>query len=156
VKSAIAGFLGGALLFVGSAVHADIVNGYAWCEPNISASGQYETKCSDVNRDGGGGKDLNLPGTDDPNYSGMWVMNAAYGRNCGAPYNNATTSLQHACNDEMVCDYVVDYRVLGDPAPGCAKNFFVTYVCSGKKARTRVAEVAAEAGFGSVVHLTCQ
>jgi hypothetical protein len=159
MKKVVTGLLGSALLLgVSGSAHALFVTGYAWCEPHLKASGQYEIECTPVSPGGGGKDGPNLPGTDDPNYSGMAVLGATYGRNCGATYNNAVGKLGDACNGEMVCDYVVDYRVLGDPTPGCAKDLQVSYYCAGKPKGLihRVAYVAPEAGFGSVVHLTCQ
>jgi len=49
---------------------------------------------------------------------------------------------------------VVDVGALGDPAPGCAKEFEIEWQCEGD-ARPRAVTLHAEAGFGSVARLTC-
>jgi hypothetical protein len=43
---------------------------------------------------------------------------------------------------------------LGDPARTCAKNFVATYSCRPGTTIERE-EVPAEAGFGSLLHLSC-
>ena len=85
---------------------------------------------------------------------GITVVSATYGGNCGAPTGNVTSALASACNDQGQCNYTVDYQVLGDPAYGCAKTYQAQYTCA---ADTTVHTVSApaEAGFGSVVTLSC-
>ncbi|MBW8878752.1 MAG: hypothetical protein JF614_27655 [Acidobacteria bacterium] len=82
------------------------------------------------------------------------VVSATYGGNCGAAAGNVTSQLATACNGRSSCNYTVDYRLLGDPAPGCAKNYVARWQC-GTNTTTFIATAAAEAGFGSVVTLTC-
>jgi len=81
------------------------------------------------------------------------ILVASYGDNCGAPVGNATNALSAACDGRASCAYSVDYHVLGDPVPGCAKRFEVTYTCGTSGARSAV--LAPEAGFGSLLWLTC-
>lgn len=81
------------------------------------------------------------------------VTSATYGANCGVPAGNVTGALQAACNGRASCEYVVDYTVLGDPAPGCAKAFSVTWTCGA--GAPRQAGAPGEAGFGSRVQLSC-
>lgn len=80
---------------------------------------------------------------------------ATYGGNCGAPAGNATRLLSEACDGRDACSYIADRAVLGDPAPGCAKNLVVEWSCPGEAAGTRIFEAAPEAGLGSIVALTC-
>jgi peptidoglycan/LPS O-acetylase OafA/YrhL len=82
------------------------------------------------------------------------ILSATYGQNCGVRRGNATADVQASCKGKSSCGYVVDVTRLGDPANGCAKNFAVTYRCSGSPdALTR--EAPAEAGFGTSLELSC-
>jgi hypothetical protein len=79
---------------------------------------------------------------------------ATYGYNCGATPGNALASVKKNCEGNLNCEYKVDASQLGDPAPGCAKNFIVNYKCF-EGARERRVVVDAEAS-GSVASLTCE
>jgi hypothetical protein len=48
----------------------------------------------------------------------------------------------------------VDYTIIGDPSPGCAKEYVAKWTCSGG-VEQRTARATAEAGFGSKVVLKC-
>jgi hypothetical protein len=85
---------------------------------------------------------------------GIGVLSATYGGNCGAPTGNATAAVASACGGRATCNYTVDVDKLGDPAPRCAKSFFVKFQCRGDTA-ARTAAVRGEAGLGSLVHLAC-
>jgi len=78
---------------------------------------------------------------------------ATYGGNCRAPRRNATSHVAAQCNGRSSCRYTVSYRKLGDPAPGCAKSFVVTWRCGDKHYSHYI---PAEAGFGKQVHMTCK
>ena len=82
------------------------------------------------------------------------VTAATYGgATCRQPTGNVTQFLATACNGKKVCDYSVQVQVLGDPAPGCAKDFTVQWTCTiGNGGST---SVAGEAGRGSHVALQC-
>jgi hypothetical protein len=82
------------------------------------------------------------------------IVEATYGRNCQAPAGNATTLVQKSCDGLALCRFRVESPVLGDPAPRCAKDFGVAWMCSGEKSARR-ATLAAEAGFGSTLLLSC-
>jgi hypothetical protein len=60
---------------------------------------------------------------------GIEVLSATYGLNCRAPRGNVTNHLANACNDLYSCRYVVDFKILGDPARGCPKSYEADYVC---------------------------
>ena len=60
--------------------------------------------------------------------------------------------MQAACNGLTSCNYTVRVETLGDCAVYQAKDFRVTYSCGSTNKR---ASAPAEAGFGSVVTLTC-
>lgn len=87
--------------------------------------------------------------------AGLRIESATYGANCGAPAGNQTATLVGACNGRLQCDYVVDYMVIGDPAPGCAKDYRVTYQCSVGGLSSMVL-LDGEAGFKKVLRLGCQ
>jgi peptidoglycan/LPS O-acetylase OafA/YrhL len=70
----------------------------------------------------------------------MLVVSASYGRNCstglGNPLaanstgtGNVTAKVREHCRFTAFCVVRVDDAWLGDPAPGCAKDFDVTYQC---------------------------
>jgi len=92
--------------------------------------------------------------TDDGSTGYMKVLEATYGANCRAAIGNATDAVADQCNDRGRCDFLVDFMVLGDPAPRCAKEFHVKWQCDGETA-PRETTVGAEAGFGSIARLRC-
>jgi hypothetical protein len=57
------------------------------------------------------------------------VISATYGENCRVPHGNVTDHLAEACNGKMLCEYVIDHRVIGDPAPDCRKNYIAEWQC---------------------------
>ena len=81
------------------------------------------------------------------------VKAATYGASCNQSKGNVTKFLQDACNGHDRCDYSVRYQTIGDPAPGCAKDFSVEWTCSD--GTTGSATAPAEAGLGSKVTLQC-
>jgi peptidoglycan/LPS O-acetylase OafA/YrhL len=86
--------------------------------------------------------------------SGVRVIAATYGANCKARGGNATRALSTTCNGKDNCDYIVDVNVLGDPAPGCTKNFAVEYECAPNEERL-IKELPGEAGLRSRLLLSC-
>jgi hypothetical protein len=77
------------------------------------------------------------------------IVEATYGGNCpGVEKGNVTPFVAAGCVDDDLCNYRVYYKQLGgDPAPGCDKDFKVTYTC-GRSTRRNTCDVAAEAGKG--------
>jgi len=82
------------------------------------------------------------------------VIAATYGKNCGVPYGNVTNHLAETCDGRATCEYFIDYRVIGDPAPGCAKDYFVEWECGGDPHRG-VISIPPEAGVGTRIVLRC-
>lgn len=80
---------------------------------------------------------------------------ARYGGSCGVTGFHDSRAVAAACKDRLICTYKVDVRVLGDPAGGCPKDFFVIWKCSGAPGMNHQLAIPAEAGFGSVAHLSC-
>jgi hypothetical protein len=84
----------------------------------------------------------------------IYVVSATYGGNCGVPRGNVTGHVAGVCNGQRVCPYTVHHRIIGDPRPGCPKDFVVRWVCGdGEPLR---AGAPPEAGFGTVVVLSCR
>lgn len=82
------------------------------------------------------------------------VMQATYGKNCGAVDGNVTRQVAKSCTGKKECNYIVDVRNLGDPAPNCGKDFTVNFNCGDDAASHRV-ELPGEAGLGSLASLSC-
>ncbi|MBS2012642.1 MAG: hypothetical protein JST00_07145 [Deltaproteobacteria bacterium] len=84
---------------------------------------------------------------DRPMYPELRIDSATYGKNCGAPQGNATAWLQAACTRDPFCGGVIEAGELGDPAPGCRKDFTVTYRCGTEVRSYQVPADAAGASF---------
>src|SRR5579863_199056 len=73
--------------------------------------------------------------------NGIQIVDATYGGNCEefspAPQNaglvkhgNATASIMQSCeNTDLLCPFVIDQLLLGDPAVGCNKDFEANWRC---------------------------
>jgi hypothetical protein len=83
------------------------------------------------------------------------IMGATYGLNCGAARGNVTPQLAQSCNGQSVCTYSINYKILGDPAYGCRKDYTAEWTC-GANPRVYRASVRAEAGMGSTVEIRCR
>ncbi|MBL4940219.1 MAG: SUMF1/EgtB/PvdO family nonheme iron enzyme [Colwellia sp.] len=79
------------------------------------------------------------------------VLSATYGKVCGAGTGNASYHLSSACNGKVSCSYALDHRRIGDPTPGCAKDFLVSYSCDGEKFQASLSPEAS----GKNINLTC-
>jgi hypothetical protein len=82
------------------------------------------------------------------------VVSGTYGRNCGGQYGNVTNHLAQACDGKPLCRYVIDYRTIGDPAPGCPKDYYAEWQCAGSPQKETIA-INAEAGGGTIIELRC-
>ena len=83
------------------------------------------------------------------------VLGAVYGRNCRAQFNtNVTDDLARQCQGRDYCIYRIDLRQLGDPSPGCPKDYHARYLCRDGDVEHHAA-AAAEASGQSVV-LDCR
>jgi len=82
------------------------------------------------------------------------VVAGSYGLNCGAPHGNKTGHLAQQCNGKNLCEYKVNYQVIGDPAVGCGKEYVAEWQCGDGELKSTKAN--AEAGFGSIIKLSCQ
>jgi len=81
------------------------------------------------------------------------VLTAWYGQTCGAAHGNVTSHVKSHCDGKPACQYVVDTGILGDPAPGCTKNFIVLFACQGQT-NVRLSQLPAEAN-GKTIVLAC-
>ena len=88
------------------------------------------------------------------------VMSATYGDNClDGLYGNQTPNLQAACGTKQnSCTYLIDVSRIGDPKPGCRKEYNFTYCCDcgvvGTISRARNGFVSSEAN-GKNAELMC-
>jgi peptidoglycan/LPS O-acetylase OafA/YrhL len=82
------------------------------------------------------------------------IIAATYGASCVKVDGNATYSARRNCNGKTACDYAVSVAVIGDPAPGCSKDFRVDWRCSSAGI-TRSVSLPGEAGLRSIARLTC-
>lgn len=83
------------------------------------------------------------------------VLGADYGRNCRAQHGtNVTNDIAHHCQGRDYCTYRIDYRQIGDPSPGCAKDYHVRYLCRDGDAE-RYASANPEAS-GQSIALDCR
>src|SRR5262249_53174677 len=73
---------------------------------------------------------FSAPRCTQPVAAAIRVTSATYGDNyIDVPRGNVTQSLANACDGTTSCNYVVDYRVLGDPKPGLPKTFLAEWTC---------------------------
>ena len=93
-----------------------------------------------------------------PTYGGsvsIRVLGAAYGGNCpGNVSTNVTGDLARQCQGRDHCVYRVDSRQIGDPRPGCPKDYRARYMCRDG-GNERHASAGAEASGQSIV-LDCR
>ena len=78
------------------------------------------------------------------------IFSATYGGSSSSRVNFAQ-HIGRACNGKSFCSYTIDHKLLGDPVPGVAKNYAVTYGCGSG---TNTKRVDAEAS-GKRVFLSC-
>jgi hypothetical protein len=90
------------------------------------------------------------------------VMQGSYGGSCrdfmpkrpaknSYRNGNATAALIRACTGKAHCQFTVEAGMVGDPAPGCDKDFSATYRCGPQDSASKVVRVEGEAGGGMVV-----
>lgn len=93
-----------------------------------------------------------------PSYGGgvsIRVLGAVYGNNCaGNVSTNVTSDLARQCQGRDYCVYRVDSRQIGDPRPGCPKEYHARYICRDG-GNERRASASAEASGQSIV-LDCR
>ncbi len=83
------------------------------------------------------------------------VLDATYGANCTAKAaGNVTQYVAKICGVTFNCSLPIDYSKMGDPAPGCAKDFSLKYRC-GQQSESRALAVSPEAS-GKTLKLECQ
>jgi len=84
------------------------------------------------------------------------ILDASYGRNCPVRMGgtNAIDDLARYCQGRDYCTYRIDVRQLGDPSPGCPKDYHASYVCADGAGEQR-ASARGEASGQSIV-LDCR
>ena len=82
------------------------------------------------------------------------IVAGSYGKNCGAPYGNKTAHLESQCSGRGSCAYIIDFEIIGDPVPGCMKDYVAEWKC-GDDQTIQSAAANAEAGYRSKLQLSC-
>ena len=86
---------------------------------------------------------------------GIQIVTGTYGANCeDTDIGNSTPFISAICNDQIDCTFVIDKRVIGDPAPNCDKNFVAQWHC-GDESKTRTGIVEPEAGNRKELKIHC-
>jgi hypothetical protein len=88
-----------------------------------------------------------------PQKGTILVKAGLYGARCGARGANKTVHLAAVCGGKRRCLYKIDRKVLGDPAPGCPKDYLAEWTCRGSNKVQR--EVVLPEASGKTVVLTC-
>jgi hypothetical protein len=103
------------------------------------------------------------PVSADPEARRIEIAEATYGMSCqqsgAAPGDavkagNATAAISESCKEDYDeatgrCSFMIDVKRIGDPAPGCAKDFSVGWRC-GKDPALHRRHIAAEANARSI------
>jgi hypothetical protein len=82
------------------------------------------------------------------------VVGASWGENCGAPKKNATQWVKSACAGRRECDFVFDWRLLGNPVSTCRKQFSIEWTCS-ENGRVQTAVLPSDPPQNAIVPLSC-
>jgi len=90
----------------------------------------------------------------DSSTASILVSQATYGKSCNASPGNMTGVLASTCNGRDRCEYIVDYKVIGDPAPGCRKDFAAEWRCTGTAGLHHLT-LPGEAGRGGLATIRC-
>jgi hypothetical protein len=62
------------------------------------------------------------------------LVEASYGLNCGAKTGNFTAFMTQACAAKTsACSFNIDLSNIGDPAPGCGKDFVAKWRCGSDR-----------------------
>jgi len=87
--------------------------------------------------------------------SSIKIEEATYGANCpsGVKLGNATQYSAKACDGHARCNILISVQEIGDPAPGCGKDFSVRLKCN-EQAPARRVYIKGEAN-GSTVRVDC-
>src|SRR5712664_3677544 len=70
------------------------------------------------------------------------IAEATYGESCRARPGSLTQYVSGICAGKTSCTIAIDVNKIGDPAPGCGKEFTVRYQCGWT---TRNASIPLEA-----------
>jgi hypothetical protein len=63
------------------------------------------------------------------------IEEATYGANCrrSVKAGNATLLVAKSCDGRVSCNFFISVEELGDPAPGCGKDFSVRFKCDEQR-----------------------
>ncbi len=82
------------------------------------------------------------------------VLQATFGRTCGADPGNVTWAVDDVCSGRAGCELPLTIHRLGYFAEGCGKDFEVRWACTGRAGIRRAYE-GADTSTGAVVRLWC-
>jgi hypothetical protein len=82
------------------------------------------------------------------------IVDATYGETCHVPAGNATAAVRDSCEGRTRCVARARAGAAGDPAPGCPKEFVVTFRC-GEEQEPRRAGLPRGAALGEILRLSC-
>lgn len=82
------------------------------------------------------------------------VVAGTYGRNCGAPLGNVTSTLARTCNGRSICNVAIDSAPGEGTTSGCDKDYAAEWKC-GAGTAVYTATIPAGAGRGASVTLAC-
>jgi hypothetical protein len=85
--------------------------------------------------------------------SGIRVISATLGQNCGAPRGNVTDKVAELCNGKQSCSLPGSQVSNPDPAFACNKSFAAEWQCGGVSHANSVPPVAWET---NVLTLSCR
>ncbi len=100
-----------------------------------------------------------------PDRDVIMILDATYGMSCTGfavppgqqnrvKAGNVTPKVREICEDASVtCDFSIDVSEMGDPAPGCGKDFSISWRC-GTAGESHQIRIVAEAN-GKPVLLRC-
>ncbi len=89
-------------------------------------------------------------------YTGIQAEMATYGTNCNS-YKDYAWHVNKVCGRKTSCNYKIDHTVIGDPAFGCAKSFFLKWRCFDKNGYVSIArdEYVPQEASGKTLSLVC-
>ncbi len=89
-------------------------------------------------------------------YTGIQAEMATYGTNCNS-YHDYAWHVNKVCGRKQSCEYKIDHKVIGDPAYGCAKSFFLKWRCFDKNGYVSLSrdEWVEQEASGKVLNLVC-
>lgn len=148
---------------LGCCFNSNVVDS-AWCQPAIGYvnSSAWNSLCALPN-----GSTVDAWALFSATLPKIHVIYACYGGNCKNANPSCSTvvggnqfaTLSSACNGLSACPYDINYQVIGDPAPYCAKSYSANYqcLCDNIASTTAVSHSATQSAeaTGNSILLSC-